>query len=110
VVFIFQSLQSFSNPLNIFSDSLHPYPLLKKIAFGLPAFIRPKAQLFGLLLHINEDGKILNSYYDTDGTVVSEISSVYEFNGQLFIGGDDLDHINYIDLKTLLPSSLLLSH
>ncbi len=93
---------AFTTTRNDQLDNMHPHPLLKKIAFGLPAFMRPKAQLFGLLLHVNEDGKILNCYYDTDGNVVSEISSVYEYGGKLFMGSDDLDHINYIDLKALV--------
>jgi sugar lactone lactonase YvrE len=93
---------AFTTTRNDQLDNMHPYPLLKKIVLGLPDFMKPTAQLFGVLLHIDEEGKILNCYYDTDGTVVSEISSVFEYEGKLFMGGDDLDHINYIDLKTLL--------
>jgi len=33
---------------------------------------------------------------------VSEMSSVYEYGNKFYMGGDNLDHINYIDLNLLL--------
>jgi sugar lactone lactonase YvrE len=79
-------------------DLIHPYPSLKKIAMGLPNFLKLKPIPYGLLLQINEQGKILNSFFDVDGKVVSEMSSVYEYDGKLYMGGDNIMNLNYIDI------------
>lgn len=91
-----------SNDRNDELDKMHPHPMLKKIVMGLPGFLKPQPEPFGLLLHINEHGEILHSYFDTDGNVVSEMSSVYEFGNNLYMGGDNLDHINYINMNLLV--------
>ncbi|MHA4809003.1 SMP-30/gluconolactonase/LRE family protein [Flavitalea flava] len=93
---------AFSTNRNDELDKIHPYPLLKKIVMGLPGFLKPQPAPFGLLLHIDEQGKILNSYYDTQGKTVSEMSSVFEYKDKLYMGGDNLDHLNYIDLNLLV--------
>lgn len=49
---------------------------------------------YGMVMNISEGGKILKIYYDTSGKVVSEASSVEEYNGVLYLGGDLINHIN----------------
>ena len=44
-------------------------------------------------MHISEAGEILKTYYDTSGEYVSEVSSMEEYNGYIYIGGDITGHI-----------------
>lgn len=74
-------------------DKIHPKPGMKKIVFALPSFLQPKPKLFGMVMNISDDGKILSSLFDTKGAVMPEAGAVKEYNGYLYLGGDILGHI-----------------
>lgn len=74
-------------------DKIQPKVGLKKFVYGLPIWLQPKQESFGMIMHLSETGEILKTYYDTTGKVVSEASSVEEHNGYLYLGGDLTDHI-----------------
>ncbi|UII29731.1 SMP-30/gluconolactonase/LRE family protein [Fulvivirga ulvae] len=80
-------------------DNIHPYPFVKKIILGLPEVLKPQPLPFGLLLQVDENGTILKSHHDPSGKVIGEISSVYELDNNLYLGGDFLDHINVLDIS-----------
>ena len=80
-------------------DKIQPKKGVKKFIFGIPLWLQPKPEPFGMIMHINESGKILKTYYDTTGKFVSEASSIEEHNGYIFIGGDLTDHIGKYKLK-----------
>ena len=82
-------------------DKIHPKVGMKKFVFGLPEFVQPKAQPFGMLMNISKDGKILESLFDTQGEIFSEAGAVKEFNGYLYIGGDVLPYIGKYKLDTI---------
>ena len=83
----------FSTKRNGALDKIHPKTGLKKIVYGLPEFMQPKADLFGMVLHLSKDGKILSAFYYTDGIIVPEAGAVKEYNGYLYIGGDVIPYI-----------------
>jgi sugar lactone lactonase YvrE len=74
-------------------DKIHPKPGMKKLVYGLPGFLQPKADKFGMVMHISADGKILKSFFDTKGTVMPEAGAVKEYKGYLYLGGDVVPHI-----------------
>ncbi len=80
-------------------DKIQPNIGIKKIIYGLPLWIQPKQEQFGMLMHISETGKILKTFYDTTGKYVSEASSIEEHKGFLYIGGDITDHIGKYKLE-----------
>lgn len=75
-------------------DNIHSKPLVKKIVYGLPSFLHPKAVPYGMLMHLSSTGKILKTYYDTSGAYVAEATSVEEHNGYLYLGGDTSGYIS----------------
>lgn len=80
-------------------DEIHPKPLVKKIVYGLPSFLQPKAVPYGMLMHLSNNGEIIKTYYDTTGKFVSEATSVEEHNGYLYLGGDISGHIGKYKLE-----------
>lgn len=74
-------------------DDIHAKPGMKKLVYGLPNFLQPKAEKFGMVMNISTDGKILQTLFDTKGTIMPEAGAVKEHSGYLYLGGDVLPHI-----------------
>lgn len=79
-------------------DFLAPRPLLKTMVANLPRALWPKPERYGLLLEIDEDGKILRSLHDPGGEVVTEVTSAHERDGAVYIGHLHRDRITKIAL------------
>lgn len=82
-------------------DKIHPKVGMKKFVYGLPEFVQPKAEPFGMVMNISKDGEILGSLFDTQGEVFPEAGAVKEYNGYLYIGGDVLPYIGKYKLDTI---------
>ena len=80
-------------------DKIHPKPIMKKLIYGLPNFLQPKAAKFGMVMNISTDGRILQSLFDTKGNIMPEAGAVKEHNGYLYLGGDVLPHIGKYKLE-----------
>ena len=80
-------------------DEIHPNPLMKKIVYGLPSVLQPKAVAYGMIMHLSSNGEIIKTYYDTTGKFVAEATSVEEHNGYLYLGGDVSGHISKYKLN-----------
>ena len=80
-------------------DDIHPKPVAKKLVYALPAFLQPKAEKFGMVINVSQDGKILRSFFDTKGIVLPESGAVKEYNGYLYVGGDVLPYIGKVKLE-----------
>ena len=80
-------------------DKIQPKIWIKKFIYGIPLWLQPKQEPFGMIMHISKNGKILKTYYDTTGKFVSEASSIEEHNGYLYLGGDLTDHIGKFKIK-----------
>jgi sugar lactone lactonase YvrE len=74
-------------------DNIHAKPGMKKFVYGLPNWLQPKPEKFGMVMNISRDGKIIESLFDTKGTIMPEAGAVKEYKGYLYIGGDVVSHI-----------------
>ena len=83
----------FSTKRNEALDKIHSKKGMKKLVYSLPEFMQPKAETFGMVMNVSEEGEIIESLFDTNGTVLPEAGAVKEFNGHLYIGGDVLPYI-----------------
>ena len=91
----------FSTKRNKALDEIHPKTGMKKFVYGLPEFVQPKAEPFGMVMNISTDGEILETLFDSEGVVLPEAGAVKEFNGYLYIGGDVLPYIGKYKLDTI---------
>lgn len=89
----------FTTKRNVALDNIHPKPGMKKLVYGLPGFLQPKADKFGMVLNISKDGEILQSLFDSKGIMMPEAGAVKERNGFLYLGGDVLPHIGKYKLE-----------
>jgi len=80
-------------------DTIQPKPFIKKLVYALPLWMQPEQEAFGMIMHLSENGEILNTYYDKTGKYVSEASSIEEYNGYIYIGGDLTDHVGKYKLE-----------
>lgn len=67
-------------------DRFHPSPTFKRIMSKLPRFAWPKPEPYGLILALDESGKILKSLHDPSGEKLRIITSAVEHGGFLYIG------------------------
>jgi sugar lactone lactonase YvrE len=74
---------------NATMDKLHPHPFLKQQLAKLPGFLWPKPQPYGLVVEIDESGKILRSLHDPGGQRVRGITSAEPHQGELYLGSLD---------------------
>jgi hypothetical protein len=72
---------------------------MKKFVYGLSKWLQPKEDKFGMVMHLSENGKILNTLSDTIGIAMPEVGSVKEHNGFLYMDGDKLPYIEKYILK-----------
>jgi sugar lactone lactonase YvrE len=84
------------NPL---LDLLHPFPALKNLLARLPRSLSPKPQPYGLIIAINEEGNVIRSLHDTDGSVVSQITSVRQKGNLLLMGNLEQHYVALLDLN-----------
>ena len=91
----------YSTKRNEALDKIHPKKGMKKLIYGLPEFMQPKAETFGMVMNISEEGAIIESLFDTKGAVLPEAGAVKEFNGHLYIGGDVLPYIGKYKLSPI---------
>lgn len=88
----------FSTCRNAEIDKIQSDSFMKKILWALPKLVRPKIKAYGLIMNVNDNGNVLKIYCDPSGKFVSEASSVEEYNGYVYLGGDILNHINKFKL------------
>lgn len=67
--------------------------------YGLPKSLQPKEDKFGMVMHLSENGEILNTLFDSTGIEIPEAGSVKEQIGFLCLGGDNLPYIGKYKLK-----------
>lgn len=71
---------------NPIADTLHPHPWLKTLLARLPRFAWPRPKPYGLVLEVDEDGRILRSLHDPGGRRVPQITTAREHDGFLYLG------------------------
>ena len=83
----------FTTKRNEALDKIHPKAGMKKLVYGLPNFLQPKADKFGMVMNISTNGSIIDALFDTKGIVLFEAGAVKEHKGYLYIGGDVIPYI-----------------
>lgn len=83
------------------ADAMHPHPLVKNIVAKLPDFARPQPQPYGLILELDETGRVLRSLHDPEGDNFPIITSVQEANGKLYLGSLTSSGIGELTVPTL---------
>lgn len=89
----------FTTKRNDALDKIHPKAGMKKFVYGLPQWLQPKEDKFGMVMHLSENGEILSTLFDTTGIEMPEAGSVKEEKGFLYMGGDNLPYIGKYKLK-----------
>jgi sugar lactone lactonase YvrE len=85
---------------NRVADELMPRPWAKAMLAKLPAAVWPKPQPYGLVLEIDETGRIVRSLHDPGGRRVFHLTSARERDGQLYLGNLDQRWIGRVALPT----------
>lgn len=75
------------------ADKLHPSPFLKAQMSKLPKAFWPKPKPYGLVLALDEQGKITQSLHEPTGKHLKEITSAREYGGYLYLGSLHNDRI-----------------
>ncbi|PCC75021.1 Sugar lactone lactonase YvrE [Nannocystis exedens] len=83
---------------NAAGDFLAPRPLLKRMVANLPRALWPKPAPYGLVIEIDEEGKVLQSLHDPSGDSVHQVTSVHERDGALYLGHLHRDRISKVSL------------
>ncbi len=71
---------------NTAADKLAPNPFMKKLMWRLPKALLPKPALYGLVIELDENGKVLRSLHDPSGEHFATVTSAEEVNGTLYLG------------------------
>lgn len=87
----------FSTCRNSLLDGIHPNVWKKKMIYGIPDFLQPQAQPYGLIMHLSATGEVLAIHQDSSGEQVREATSVMEHQGKVYLGSD---HDAYISMWT----------
>lgn len=82
-------------------DAMHPRPWTKALLSKMPRVLWPKPEPYGLVLELNEEGRILRSLQDPGGQRFRQITTARERDGHLYLGTLDEGWIG----KLALPSS-----
>lgn len=82
-------------------DALHKQPWLKELVAKLPDSLKPKPQAYGLVLALNNDGKIIASLHDPAGSHLQEITSVNPHGDYLYFGSLHNDRIGRLPLQAI---------
>ncbi|MEM7373954.1 MAG: SMP-30/gluconolactonase/LRE family protein [Bacteroidota bacterium] len=73
------------NPRNAPLDALLPNPFLRKLAYRLPEALQPQEIRYGMVLGFDATGNLTYNLQDPSGRL-AVITSVQEFDGQLYLG------------------------
>lgn len=80
-------------PRNTMLDIGHPYPWLKKQFAKLPKSLQPQAKPYGFVVALDEAGQVMQTLHDTQGRVLTEITSVEQAGNRLLFGSLSADQI-----------------
>jgi sugar lactone lactonase YvrE len=75
------------------ADWMHPRPWLKSTLSILPGFLWPAPEQYGLVLALDEKGRIVKSLHDPTGEIVTEVTSAEEHGGYLYLGNLHRDRV-----------------
>ncbi|WP_308909750.1 SMP-30/gluconolactonase/LRE family protein [Pseudokordiimonas caeni] len=85
-----------ASPRNPMLDKVHPKPWAKALLAKLPASLQPSAIRHGMVVGLNEDGKVIAMLHDPEGKHLYMITSVEEAGGYLYLGSLEAPQIGRI--------------
>ena len=83
---------------NSAGDFLASRPFLKKMVANLPRFLWPRPEPYGLVIEVDEQGRVLRSLQDPSGAYVEQVTSAHELGGKLYLGHLHRDRITRLSL------------
>jgi sugar lactone lactonase YvrE len=83
---------------NRFYDFIHPLPWLKRFILSLPEEYTEQPKK-GLIIRLDENGKLLESLEDSNGQYLAYLTSANEFDGKLFLGNIKTNHFGIYVLE-----------
>ncbi len=89
------ALYTVRNPM---MDFAHPFPALKNFLSRLPEALWPKPEPYGFVLKLDEQGNVVESFQDADGSHLFAVTSAQEHEGKLYLGSLDNNRIGVLDL------------
>lgn len=89
------------SPRNPLLDQIHPTPWLKSIIAKLPSILQPDAVQRGTVIELDEQGNVHRTLHDSNGQVVSMITSVEQVDNTLYLGTLDAPRIVTFSISTL---------
>lgn len=84
---------------NTVADVIHPYPWMKNFIARFPQVLWSKQPSYGLVLKLDETGKVVESLHDAEGRHLNTITSAKEVGGFLYLGSLDNDRIGKLRVK-----------
>lgn len=81
------------SPRKPIADVSARHAWIRDLLVKLPRAFWPKPDRYGLVIAIDENGKILESLHDATGNHLRMITSVYPYQGHLYFGSLDNDRI-----------------
>ncbi len=79
-------------------DMLHSHPFVKAQIAKLPQNLWPLPKPYGLVVALDEQGRITRSLHDPTGSHLGAITSAREYNGYLYLGSLHNDRIGKYQL------------
>ena len=67
-------------------DRVHPYPWIKSILPVLPLALQPKPRPYGLVIALDERGRIIRSLHDPTGGTINGVTSAQPHGDFLYLG------------------------
>jgi len=67
-------------------DGMLPKPFLRKVALRLPESLQPQPVPHGFVLGLDAEGRVIANLQDNSTGAFSPVTSVQEFDGQLYLG------------------------
>ena len=74
-------------------------PFARKIAMRLPAFMRPQAVSYGLIVQIDADGNIIKTWQDPSGAYPSATGAIIAEDGYMYVSSLTAPYLGRVKLK-----------
>ncbi len=84
-------------PRNRLLDLLLPHPRTRRLVGSLPDRMRPQPERFGMVLGVDEQGRVAHNLQDPTGKVAFA-TGVREHDGRIFVGSLEEEHVAVLEL------------
>lgn len=83
-------------------EFVHTSKALKHLLATFPMLIKHVAGFYknAMVVNVGKDGKIIKMFDDSNGNIMSFVTSALEFEGNLYLGSLNTDFIGKLPLQT----------